>query len=94
MKTILISILLLTSGNLFAAVEAQGIRTTTSFISKGDSRNTMFQVLGNPQSSYEYKTRDSNGRLAFATDFSYIVDGINYTITVIEGKITKIVWER
>ena len=85
--------LIISSGG-YAATEAQSVRSSNSFVSKGDSQGTMIQTLGNPDSSYEYKTRDANGRIAFATDYRYTIDGVRYTLTVIGGVITRIVWER
>lgn len=94
MKKLLLAFIFFTSSGVFAATEAQSVRSSNSFVSKGDSQGAMFQTLGRPQSSNEYKTRDSNGRLAYATDHYYTIDGIKYTLTVINGVIAKIVWER
>lgn len=94
MKKLFLAFIFLASTNIYAATEAQSVRSSNSFVSKGDSQGNMIQTLGNPESSYEYKTRDANGRLAFATDYRYTIDSVRYTLTVIGGVITRIVWER
>ncbi|WP_228147192.1 hypothetical protein [Acinetobacter sp. ANC 3832] len=78
----------------FSATETNSIRTSTDFIEVGSSQRDIVQKLGRPESTYEYKIRDRNGRLVFATDFYYSIDGLKYTITVVGSHVTKIVWER
>lgn len=94
MKKLFLACLLCVSTGAFAATSTQSIRTTTEFVSIGDSQSAMRKVLGNPDSSYNYVLRDNRGRPIDVTDFYYKIDGLNYTVTVIAGSITRITWER
>lgn len=93
MKKILLAFVLLSSVNAFA-VDARSIRTTADIVEYNDSVGTMMSKLGRPDGKYEYSGRDARGKLVFFTDFYYSIDGLKYTITVLEGKIYRIQWER
>lgn len=94
MKKLFLVLILGVSGGIYAATDAQSIRTTTEFVSIGDSQSAMRKVLGHPDSSYNYVLRDNRGRPIDVTDFYYKIDGLNYTVTIISGSITRITWER
>lgn len=94
MRNIILAFFLIASTASYAATNAQSIRTSNDFVSVGDSQGSMLSKLGKPKSSYEYTKRNNQGRLMFLTDFTYVVDGITYTVTVNGGDIIQITWER
>lgn len=56
--------------------------------------SSVIQKLGRSDGIYEHTMHDQNGYFIFAKDLFYMVDGLRYTITIIEGKVFKIVWDR
>ena len=94
MKKLILALVLLTSTAVFAATDTRAIRTSTDLVSVGDSPNSMIQKLGRPEASNEYTTRDRNGKRLFVVDYYYTINNLKYTITVIDGRISNISWER
>ncbi|MFN3074025.1 hypothetical protein ACK1JC_10450 [Acinetobacter sp. TY2] len=94
MKKLLIALALTISSATYAATDTRAIRTSTDVVSIGDSPNSMIQKLGRPEASNEYTTRDRNGKLLFVIDYNYTIGNLKYTITVVEGRITNMSWER
>lgn len=94
MKKLLLMAFLAWSSIAYAATDTRSIRTSTDIVTYGDTTNSMLSKLGRPEDKNEYTTRDRNGKLVFATDYSYSIDGLKYTITVLEGQVFRIVWER
>ena len=94
MKKLILAAMLLTSTAVFAATDTRAIRTSTDVVSVGDSPNSMIQKLGRPEASNEYTTRDRNGKRLFVVDYYYTIGNLKYTITVVEGRITNMSWER
>ena len=94
MKKLILAAMLLTSTAVFAATDTRAIRTSNDIVSLGDSQNSMIQKLGRPEAKNEYTTRDRNGKLLFVIDYNYTIGNLKYTITVVEGRITNMSWER
>ena len=94
MKKLLIALALTISSATYAATDTRAIRTSTDVVSVGDSPNSMIQKLGRPEASNEYTTRDRNGKRLFVVDYYYTINNLKYTVTVTEGRISKMVWER
>lgn len=95
MKKLLIALAALTiSSATYAATDTRAIRTSTDVVSVGDSPNSMIQKLGRPEASNEYTTRDRNGKRLFVVDYYYTINNLKYTITVTDGRITNMSWER
>ena len=94
MKKLLIALALTISSATYAATDTRAIRTSTDVVSVGDSPNSMIQKLGRPEASNEYTTRDRNGKRLFVVDYYYTINNLKYTITVTDGRITNMSWER
>lgn len=93
MKKLLLITILMLSTTAFA-VEVNAVRGSTSYVKPGSSMGQMFDVLGEPESSYKHVIHDRKGWPHKATSYRYTVNGQNYTITVVDGQIYKIEWER
>ncbi|MGD9699463.1 MULTISPECIES: hypothetical protein [Acinetobacter] len=93
MKNIFLVIMLAVCSSAYA-VDTNSVRGSTSFVERGSSYSQMLDVLGNPESSYNHVIHDRNGWPHKATSYIYHVDGEKYTITVVDGQIYKINWER
>ena len=76
------------------AVDMQSIRGNFGFVELGDSYSKMQDVLGHPESSYEHTIRDARGRAHPAITYKYKVDNSYYAITIVDGNIYTIDWER
>lgn len=95
MKKILFISLLLGFTTVSAyAVDARSIRTSTDMVTYDDSVGSMLSKLGRPESKNEYTSRDARGKLMFLTDYYYTIDNLKYTVTIWEGKVFRIQWER
>lgn len=94
MKKLLFALALTISSTTYAATDTRAIRTSNDVVSLGDSTGSMIQKLGRPEASNEYTTRDRNGKLVFVVDYYYTIGNLKYTITVVEGRITNMSWER
>ena len=94
MKSIIIFILSLTlSGVLYAASQSSSMRTQSGqIVSVGDSYTEMVSRLNQSplsMNSYEYTEA---GKTYTAINYSYPIENIVYTFTVINNRITKIEW--
>ena len=76
------------------AVSVDSVRGSTSYVQRGSSLSQMYDVLGNPESSYNHVVHDRKGWPHKATSYIYTVDGQKYVITVVDGRIFTIEWER
>ena len=94
MKKLLIALALTISSATYAATDTRAIRTSTDVVSLGDSTGSMIQKLGRPEAKNEYTARDQNGKLLFVVDYYYTINNLKYTITVIDGRISNMSWER
>lgn len=93
MKKLLLAMALMASSFTFA-VEVNSVRGSTSYVKPGSSLGQMFDVLGEPESSYHHVIHDRKGWPHKATSYRYTVNGQKYTIIVVDGQIYKIEWER
>ncbi|MFH7347328.1 hypothetical protein L1A45_01615 [Acinetobacter variabilis] len=93
MKKLLLAMALMASSFTFA-VEVNSVRGSTSYVKPGSTLGQMYDVLGEPESSYHHVIHDRKGWPHKATSYRYTVNGQNYTITVVDGQIYKIEWER
>ncbi|MFX1824728.1 hypothetical protein [Acinetobacter sp. AS5] len=93
MKKLLLAMALMASSFTFA-VEVNSVRGSTSYVKPGSTLGQMFDVLGEPESSYHHVIHDRKGWPHKATSYRYTVNGQKYTITVVDGQIYKIEWER
>ena len=94
MKKLLIALALTISSTTYAATDTRAIRTSNDVVSLGDSTGSMIQKLGRPEAKNEYTARDQNGKLLFVVDYYYTINNLKYTITVTDGRITNMSWER
>ncbi len=93
-KILIISLLLGFTAVSAHAVDTRSIRTSTDMVSYDDSVGSMMSKLGRPEFKNEYTSRDARGKLMFLTDYYYTIDNLKYTVTIFEGKIYRIQWER
>lgn len=96
MKSILTLVLALTiSSTLFAATETTSMRTSSGqLVSIGDSFSEMATRLGqSPKSMNSYEIKEDN-LTKTVSDYIYEIAGVNYTFTVINNQVRKIVWSR
>lgn len=52
------------------------------------------EALGNPDSSYHHVIQDRKGWSHKATTYTYRMNNARYQITVVDGKVYSIGWER
>lgn len=90
----LLLVLALGVGPSVYAVEVSFLRGSTSYVELGSNYGRMIDVLGDPESSYNHIIHDRKGWPHKATSYRYNVNGQNYTIIVVDGRIYKIEWER
>lgn len=93
MKKLLLVMALMVSTSAFA-VSADSVRGSTGFVERGNSFNKMIDVLGNPDSSYSHIIHDRNGWPHKAITYSYSLNNVKYEITVVDGAVYSINWER
>lgn len=94
MKKMILALSIVITSGVFAATETRSIRTSTDLVAYNDSVGSVIQKLGRPESSHEYTMRDRNGRLVIAQDLYYNINNLKYTITILEGKVFRIIWDR
>jgi hypothetical protein len=92
-KKLLLVMALMASSFTFA-VEVNSVRGSTSYVKPGSTLGQMYDVLGEPESSYHHVIHDRKGWPHKATSYRYTVNGQKYTIIVVDGQIYKIEWER
>ncbi|SDY60693.1 hypothetical protein [Acinetobacter kyonggiensis] len=93
MKIIILAILLTLSSTVFAT-SVDSVRGSFGFVSLNDSHNKMIDVLGDPKSSYSHVIHDRKGWPHKATTYLYPLDSVKYEITIVDGKVYSINWER
>lgn len=93
MKKLLLVMALMVSTSAFA-VSADSVRGSTGFVERGNSYSKMLDVLGNPDSSYSNIIHDRNGWPHKATSYFYSLNNVKYEITVVDGAVYRINWER
>lgn len=93
MKNIFLVIILAVCSSAYA-VSVDSVRGNTSFVERGNSYSKMIDVLGSPESSYRHVIHDRDGWPHKAISYIYEVNGQKYTITVVDGAVYSINWER
>lgn len=93
MKIIILAITLALCSSVYA-VSVDSVRGSFGFVELNDSHSKMIDVLGNPKSSYSHVIHDRKGWPHKATTYLYPLDNVKYEITIVDGKIYSINWER
>ena len=93
MKIIILAITLALCSSVYA-VSVDSVRGSFGFVSLNDSHSKMIDVLGNPESSYKHVIHDRKGWPHKATTYLYPLDNVKYEITIVDGKVYSINWER
>ena len=93
MKIIILAITLALCSSVYA-VSVDSVRGSYGFVSLNDSHSKMIDVLGNPDSSYKHIIHDRNGWPHKAITYSYSLNNVKYEITVVDGAVYSINWER
>ena len=70
------------------------MRGSFGFVSLNDSHGKMIDVLGDPKTSYKHVIHDRKGWPHAATTYLYHLDNVKYEITIVDGKVYSINWER
>lgn len=93
MKKIILALALSISASAFA-VSVDTVRGSYGFVEKGHSYNKMIDVLGRPESSYSHIIHDRNGWAHKAVTYSYMLNNARYELTIVDGAVYSINWER
>lgn len=93
MKNIVLAILMTLSSTAFAT-SADSVRGSNRLVELGDSQGMMMDALGDPKSSYSHIIHDRKGWPHKATTYIYPLNNVRYEITVVDGVIYSINWER
>ena len=93
MKIIILAITLALCSSVYA-VCVDSVRGSYGFVSLNDSHSKMIDVLGDPKSSYSHVIHDRKGWPHKATTYLYPLDNVKYEITIVDGKVYSINWER
>lgn len=94
MKNLFVAAVLLASSSVFALESTSAVRGSTMIVEVGHSQGRMMEALGNPKSSYHHVIHDRNGWPHKATTYTYYMNNARYEITVVDGKVYSIGWER
>lgn len=93
MKKIFLVIILAVCSSTYAA-SVNSVRGSFGFVELGNSYSKMIDELGRPKSSYNHIIHDRDGWPHKATSYSYSIDGQKYQITIVDGAVYSIDWER
>lgn len=93
MKKVILAMLLAVCSSAYA-VSVDSVRGSTGFVERGNSYGRMIDVLGNPESSYSHIIHDHKGWPHKAVTYSYSLNNARYEITLVDGAIYSINWER
>ena len=93
MKIIILAITLALCSSVYA-VSVDSVRGSYGFVNLNDSHSKMIDVLGDPKSFYKHVIHDRKGWPHKATTYLYPLDNVKYEITIVDGKIYSINWER
>ncbi len=93
MKKLLIALLFASSTAVMAA-ETKSFRVGGDIVRVGDSTGQLLLRAGKPLHQHTYNVDSGNGVSISATDFIYEIGNEVYTVTVKQGKVTKITWDR
>ena len=93
MKKLLVGLLLVTSFSVMAA-ETRSFRVGGDIVQVGDSVGSLVIKAGKPIYQHSYTIDTGNNTSISVTDYIYEVGNEIYTVTVREGRVSKITWER
>ena len=93
MKKVILAMMLAVCSSAYA-VSTDSVRGSTGFVERGHSYGKMIDVLGSPDSSYNHIIHDRNGWPHKATSYFYSLNNARYEITVVDGAVYSINWER
>ncbi len=91
-KILLISALLSAFAFANAAVDTRSFRVNGDIVSIGDSVGALMSRAGRPMHQHSYTVDTGRNTTITVTDYIYQVDNEIYTVTVREGRVTKITW--
>ena len=94
MKKLLVAAVLLASSSAFALESTNAVRGSNMIVEVGHSQGRMMEALGRPVSSYNHVIHDRKGWPHKATTYTYRMNNARYEITVVDGKVYSIGWER
>ena len=97
MRNILLSILVascMLSTEVYAKEYTNSVRGSYGIVNLGTSYSRMLDVLGQPESSYRHVVYDRNGWPHKAISYFYTINNAKYEITVVDGNVFRISWER
>lgn len=69
-------------------------RVNGKIVALGDSTSTLVSRAGTPLQQYSYTIDSGHQTTLLVNDWVYVVDNTVYTVTLTEGKVSKITWER
>ena len=86
---------LLLSNTVFAGTAASSVRTDSGqIVSVGDSLTEMSSRINqSPVSMNSYETKEGETTVT-VSDYTYDIDNIRYTFTIINNQVKKIEWTR
>lgn len=93
MKKLILMMILAVCSPVYAT-SADSVRGSYGFVELGNSYRKMIDVLGNPESSYKHVIHDRKGWPHAATAYIYSLNNVKYEITVVDGAVYSIDWER
>ena len=93
MKKLLAGLLLVASFSVMAA-ETRSFRVSGDIVQVGDSIGALLSKAGKPMHQHSYTVDTGRNTSISVTDYVYQIDNEIYTVTVREGRVSKITWER
>lgn len=93
MKKLLAGLLLVTSLSVMA-VETSSFRVGNDIVQVGDSIGLLLSKAGKPLHQYSYSVDTGGNTTITVSDYIYEIGNEVYTVTVSEGRVSKITWER
>ncbi|WP_240627366.1 DUF2845 domain-containing protein [Acinetobacter sp. SWAC5] len=76
------------------AAETQSFRVGGDIVQVGDSIGSLLIKAGKPIHQHTYTIDTRNNTSISVTDYVYSVGNEIYTVTIREGRVSKITWER
>ncbi len=93
MKKLLAGLLLVASFSVIAT-ETRSFRVGGDIVQVGDSIGALLSKVGKPMHQHSYTVDTGRNTSISVTDYVYQIDNEIYTVTVREGRVSKITWER
>ena len=93
MKKLILGVLLCASSAVMAA-ETSSFRVNGDIVQVGDSVSQLLSRAGKPLNQHSYNINTSKNTVITITDYIYEIGNEIYTVTVKQGKVAKITWDR